>query len=98
MFIFLCKLFTRHFLCTQTAVANEVRNYGDILQESFTDSYHNLTLKSVAMLKWVNLNCHLSSNNTSLAPEFLLKTDDDIFINVDRLLRVAHDNPNAKMM
>lgn len=30
---------------------------GDIIQENFIDSYNNLTLKSVFMLKWANRNC-----------------------------------------
>lgn len=30
---------------------------GDIIQENFVDSYNNLTLKSILMLKWVNNNC-----------------------------------------
>lgn len=31
--------------------------YDDLIQESFLDSYNNLTLKSVMMLKWINANC-----------------------------------------
>ncbi|CAG7785347.1 unnamed protein product, partial [Allacma fusca] len=82
----------------ESSVELEVKNYGDILEEDFVDTYHNLTLKSMAMLKWVNLTCSLSSQNTSFAPQFILKTDDDIFINVDRMLKVAHDMPHAKMI
>lgn len=64
--------------------------------EDFRDTYHNLTLKSVAMLKWVNLTC--TKNNVTEFPQRLLKTDDDIFINIDRLLRVIQEMPNARMM
>lgn len=32
-------------------------NLGDIIQENFVDSYNNLTLKTVLMLKWTNRNC-----------------------------------------
>lgn len=30
---------------------------GDIIQENFLDSYNNLTLKSILLLKWVTNNC-----------------------------------------
>lgn len=30
---------------------------GDLIQENFIDSYNNLTLKSIFMLKWLTNNC-----------------------------------------
>lgn len=30
----------------------------DILQESFFDSYNNLTIKTSMMLKWITNNCY----------------------------------------
>ncbi|XP_050708526.1 beta-1,3-galactosyltransferase 1-like isoform X1 [Eriocheir sinensis] len=62
----------------QTQVVEESRTYGDILQEDFTDSYMNLTLKSVMGLKWTATHCQQA--------QYLLKTDDDIFVNVPTLL------------
>lgn len=41
----------------QRRLLNESEVYGDIIQESFIDSYNNLTLKTIMMLKWVNNNC-----------------------------------------
>lgn len=41
----------------QSKIEEEVKMYGDIIQEDFIDSYNNLTLKSIMMLKWVNNNC-----------------------------------------
>ena len=41
----------------QLRINNESEVYGDIIQESFIDSYNNLTLKTVMMLKWVTNNC-----------------------------------------
>lgn len=41
----------------QSKIEEEVKMYGDIIQEGFIDSYNNLTLKSIMMLKWVNNNC-----------------------------------------
>lgn len=42
---------------TQTKIIEESQNYHDIIQESFIDTYKNLTLKTVMMLKWVTDNC-----------------------------------------
>ena len=39
--------------------------HGDILQESFIDSYYNLTLKSMFTLKLVNQLMYFSKNNQS---------------------------------
>lgn len=39
------------------SINQESDYFGDIVQESFLDSYNNLTLKSIMMLKWVTTNC-----------------------------------------
>uniref|UniRef100_T1J4G6 Hexosyltransferase n=1 Tax=Strigamia maritima TaxID=126957 RepID=T1J4G6_STRMM len=57
----------------------EAANYSDVIQEDFVDTYNNLTLKSIMMLKWVNAHCPRA--------HFLLKTDDDMFIHVTNLLK-----------
>lgn len=65
---------------TQTRLDNEIRDYGDILQEDFLDTYNNLTIKSVMMLKWIaDTRCHEKF-------KFLVKCDDDTFINIPNLL------------
>ncbi|CAL1529102.1 unnamed protein product [Lymnaea stagnalis] len=58
----------------QSLVDWEAAQYGDIVQVDFQDSYRNLTHKGVAGLKWAATFC-----NTS---EFLLKTDDDILLDI----------------
>lgn len=58
---------------------SEAQKHGDIVVEDFIDDYTNLTLKSVFMLKWV-------VNHCSSVP-FVLKTDDDMLINVQGLLK-----------
>jgi hypothetical protein len=40
----------------------------------FQDTYHNLTLKTVMGLKWTSIFCP--------QVKFVLKTDDDIYVNV----------------
>lgn len=37
----------------QKRIVHETQAYNDMIQESFSDSYYNLTIKSVMMLKWV---------------------------------------------
>lgn len=48
---------TTHQAKLQQKIYEESRTYQDILQENFHDSYNNLTIKSLMMLKWVNNNC-----------------------------------------
>ena len=48
---------------------------------AFQDSYHNLTLKTVMGLKWMSIFCPHA--------KFILKTDDDIYVNVPLLTSTA---------
>lgn len=91
---------------TQTRIYEENEMHNDLIQESFLDSYNNLTLKTVMMLKWVNGSCaHKGSvfflgayfakwlndnfpRSTWFAVQFLMKCDDDTFVNVPNLLHV----------
>ncbi|KAH8412177.1 hypothetical protein KR009_000353 [Drosophila setifemur] len=52
--------------------------YGDMIRGHFIDSYANLTLKTISSLEWVCRHCPRM--------KYLLKTDDDMFINVPKLL------------
>lgn len=61
------------------AVHNESSLYGDILQESYVDHYSNLSLKTLSLLQWAASECP--------SAKFVMKTDDDIFINVPLLLQ-----------
>ncbi|KAK6964336.1 beta-1 3-galactosyltransferase 1 [Biomphalaria glabrata] len=63
----------------QPMVDTESNILGDILQEEYIDSYNNLSLKTVSILKWVTFQCPKS--------KFILKSDDDMFINVPLLVR-----------
>ena len=55
----------------------ETTIYGDIVQGSQTDSYYNLTLKTEMGLEWAVKYCDF---------DFLLKADDDVFVNIYNLL------------
>ena len=41
----------------QSNISKEAYLYGDILQESFVDTYANLTIKSLMLLKWFTTSC-----------------------------------------
>lgn len=77
--IFLCGIIpTDEGRSIQDALLLEADTYGDIVQEDFVDSYRNLTYKGIMGLKWVASHCQHA--------KFLLKSDDDIFINVFSLV------------
>ena len=62
----------------QHKLLNESNLYRDIVQEDFKDTYRNLTYKGLAALKWFTNFCR--------NPKFLIKSDDDTYINVFRLI------------
>nr|CAD7397336.1 unnamed protein product [Timema cristinae] len=70
---------TQTLLSGQTDLVEEARRYQDLVVEDFLDSYGNLTLKSLFMLKWAESHC----------PEtpYLMKTDDDMIVNVRGVLQ-----------
>jgi len=77
--IFLCGIIpTDEGSSLQDALLLEADTYGDIVQENFVDSYRNLTYKGIMGLKWISSFCQHA--------EFLLKSDDDIFINIFSLV------------
>ncbi|XP_044765255.1 beta-1,3-galactosyltransferase 5-like [Coccinella septempunctata] len=59
-------------------IKREQNLFGDIIQGKFIDTYDNLTLKTISMLEWVDKFCSKAN--------YVLKTDDDMFINISRLL------------
>ena len=71
----------------QNSLFSESEQYGDIVQEDFLDTYTNLTYKGVAGLKWISKYCRHA--------KFVLKTDDDVFVNMFTLLRYfkSRDKP-----
>ncbi|XP_074652772.1 beta-1,3-galactosyltransferase 1-like [Tubulanus polymorphus] len=63
----------------QYTLQEESDVYQDIVQKDFIDTYRNLTIKSIAMVKWVRDFCPQA--------RFLLKSDDDMFINIPLLIK-----------
>lgn len=52
--------------------------YNDILFTDISETYENLFKKSIALLRWASTNCQ--------GLRYLLKIDDDMFLNLPRLL------------
>ncbi|XP_004485336.2 beta-1,3-galactosyltransferase 4 [Dasypus novemcinctus] len=59
-------------------LARESAAEGDIIQAAFQDSYRNLTLKTLSGLSWAVQHCP--------AARYILKTDDDVYVNVRELV------------
>jgi len=60
-------------------VSVEARRHGDVVQADFVDSYSNLGVKSLAALRWVA--------QSAACARFVVKTDDDVFVNTPLLSR-----------
>ena len=58
----------------QTLVSHEANFHRDMILEDFSDSYLNLSTKTVMAMKWAATFC---SN-----AEFVMKTDDDVMLNI----------------
>ena len=74
-------VFLLGFTYTKTVeekVKLEHRTYNDTIMGDFTDDYHNLTLKGVMGFRWLNEFCQNS--------RFVLKIDDDVMVNMYKLL------------
>ena len=63
---------------SETAIAEENLNHGDIVMMDFLDSYRNLTVKTMMMMNWIATNCQRAS--------YAMKIDADIFLNIYYLI------------
>jgi len=74
-------------------VTEELFRHGDIVQGDFADSYQNMTLKSLFGLKVADQRCP--------GVRYLLKTDDDMIVNLPYLLHLlehVHTNATRSIM
>ncbi|KAH9403680.1 Beta-1,3-galactosyltransferase 1, partial [Tyrophagus putrescentiae] len=62
----------------ENALIKEASQHDDILQFDFKDDYFNLTLKSLAVLRWSALHCSKA--------KFIFKFDYDCYIRVDNFI------------
>ncbi len=65
---------------TQKRIEEESAKYNDIIQIDMMDDYYNLTLKDVGLTNWLYNHCS--------QVDFVLKVDDDVYVNVHNLLTV----------
>ncbi|XP_069502254.1 N-acetyllactosaminide beta-1,3-N-acetylglucosaminyltransferase 3-like isoform X2 [Ambystoma mexicanum] len=68
-------------------VAEEIKEYHDILLWDFTESHHNLSLKERCFIEWVHHNCKEA--------DFIFKGDDDEFVNTEAVVRYVKETPDA---
>jgi len=67
------------------AIWQEHARHNDIVQGDFIDHYHNMTLKSLLDLKVAETHCS--------GVQYLLKSDDDMIVNLPYLLDILVDKP-----
>ncbi|GCB80184.1 hypothetical protein scyTo_0018893 [Scyliorhinus torazame] len=67
----------------QAMVDHEGREHGDIVQWGFRESFFNVTLKETLFWKWFSQDCR--------TVKFVLKGDDDVFVNVKNVLEYLND-------
>ena len=68
----------------QNSLTEENKQFDDLIQEPFIDSYNNLTIKTLYILKYFNFNF-----NKNPANKFLLKCDDDSYVHLESLWALA---------
>ncbi|NXT45241.1 B3GT4 galactosyltransferase, partial [Pelecanoides urinatrix] len=74
----------------QAALRAEASRHGDLLQGDFADAYANLTRKTLLLLRWATTRCP--------AVPFLLKADDDVFVNLPALTTYLASSPQPRRL
>ncbi|XP_070556740.1 uncharacterized protein [Ptychodera flava] len=69
----------------QTAVDEENAKYGDILQQTFMESYDHLVLKTLMLYRYVAEYCQNA--------KYVLKIDEDVFLHTDNMMAYLKDAP-----
>ena len=80
-----CVIFIIGQTSKQDDISQEASIHQDVLQANMVDHYNNLTLKSVFGLKFF-----LNESNFDDLPQYLMKTDDDNYVNIPQLLKLLN--------
>lgn len=72
----------------QQEIKEESERYGDILQINVIDKYVELSVKVAGLINWVSAYCQ--------RVDFVLKVDDDVYVNVHNLATVLHSLPPSE--
>ncbi|XP_068604611.1 lactosylceramide 1,3-N-acetyl-beta-D-glucosaminyltransferase A-like [Brachionichthys hirsutus] len=67
----------------QGRLVDEDRLHGDMIQQDFLDSFHNLTLKLILQFRWTHGRCAHA--------HFLMTADDDVFVHMPNLVSYLRD-------
>ncbi|XP_057182447.1 beta-1,3-galactosyltransferase 1-like [Triplophysa rosa] len=73
---------------TQQMLNEESRQHGDLLQSNFTDTYVNLTIKTMVIMDWLATRCPQAS--------YGMKVDSDMFLNLENLMTLLLDPKTPK--
>ena len=73
----------------ESALIKEANVNEDMLLLDIVDSYKNLTLKSILAFDWLLRTCDVT---------FAMKTDDDVYVNVTRLVTYLRDNVTVSQL
>lgn len=72
---------------TNAMLDSEINDFQDILLGSYLDSYRNLTVKTMHGLDWLRRTCRVN---------YVLKTDDDVYVNALLLHQLIVENTPEK--
>lgn len=61
----------------------EAKEHGDMILDNFFETYLRLTIKTLRMLKWVEVHCP--------RVPYLIKIDDDVYFNAAKMFGFLHD-------
>ncbi|XP_026170214.1 lactosylceramide 1,3-N-acetyl-beta-D-glucosaminyltransferase B [Mastacembelus armatus] len=70
----------------QEQLIHEDHVHGDLIQQDFVDSFHNLTLKLILQFHWMHSHCAHA--------RFFMTADDDIFVHMPNLVSYLKDVSN----
>ncbi|XP_060742936.1 beta-1,3-galactosyltransferase 2-like isoform X1 [Tachysurus vachellii] len=74
----------------QQKILHESKEYHDIIQSDFLDSYKNLTIKTMVIMNWLTTYCQNAS--------YAMKIDSDMFLNVNVLMNMLLNAPRENYM